>query len=156
MAKSGQKNKEVAPRNVRVYGGWNFAKDFSKGIFQLLNSGKIYPAFGLVILVIIGIVAFRLPEAHLATTVSEFFSTLQSLFGLSLGALVASNLGWAWLFRRQTKLLEDEIERISIMRSELLHTPNRIQITNHRSSDSPVTEAHILPEALAKPKNDKS
>jgi hypothetical protein len=148
MATSGPKSKTKPPSTD--YSGWKFARDFSKGIFQLLNTGKAYPAFGLIILAIVGIVAFRLPPDRLEPVVQGFFSTVQSLFGLVLALFIGSNLGWAWLMKRQKRIYESEIDRLSKIRSDLMHVQSSPLIANHRSSDEVTNETHIFPEALTK------
>lgn len=138
------------------YGGWDFGRDFFNGIFGLLNSGRIYPAFGLLILVMMMLVVWRLPESELAGLVREFFGVLRSSFGFSISLFVASNVMWSWLFKRQKRIYENEIDRLVDFRKQLLHKETAIiSIKNHRSSDDEQTESYIFPDVTEKGQKEK-
>lgn len=152
-----QRKKPKESEAARKYGGWDFGRDFFSGVFGLLNSGRIFPAFGVLILALMGLVVWRLPESELASLAREFFGVLRSSFGLAMSLLVASNLMWAWLFKRQKRIYENEIDRLVEIRSELLHQgSNIIPIKNHRSSDGEQIEGYILPDVNGKESEEKN
>lgn len=116
------------------YGGWMFARDTSRQLFKLLNSGKIFPAFGLVILALMGLIAWRLPEKDLTVIVLQILGLVNSSTGLLVGIIIASNFVWAWLYWTRNRLYERELNRLIEDRHELMHMKNRVPIENHRSS----------------------
>lgn len=142
-----KQDKNAGRKGQSTYGGWDFARDFAGGVFGLLNNGRIFPAFGLLILSLMGLVAWRLPEAELAGLVRDFFFVLRSSFGVMLALFVGSNLMWFWLSNRQKRIYENEIGRLSEIRSRLLHKgADIVQIKDHRSSNGEQKEGYILPD----------
>lgn len=139
-------NTQKSKRSPSGYSGWMFARDFSKGVFSLLNTGKVYPAFGLLIIAIMGIAAWRLPPDQLATVIYDFLVTVRSSFGIVLVLFFITNAAWLWLFARQKSLYEKEIERLAKIRHDLVHNKELIMIENHRSSDEVTGKTHIFPE----------
>ena len=139
-------------------GFWSFARDIANGVFSLLNSGKVFPAFGLLLLLIMGLVVWRLPDTELAGLVREFFALLRSSFGFAMSALVATNLGWLWLLRRQKEIYQGEIDRLSDLRSKLLLGENSNDFTPLKelhTSNGAQRESYVLPDASAPPKRKK-
>lgn len=135
------------PKAPETYGGWHFARDFSSGLFGLLNSGRVFPAFGLLILVLMGLLLWRLPEASLVPVIDGFFGVLRSSFALVLCLLLSSNAVWFVLFRKQKRIYENEISRLSNIRSDLLHLGNnQVRIENHRSSEGGQAESYLFPD----------
>lgn len=133
-------------KQTEKYGGWNFARDFSAGIFGLLNTGRVFPAFGLLLLGIMGLVVWKLPESDLAHVVDGFFNVLRSSFALAFSLLVLSNIVWFILFMKQKRIYENEINRLSDIRSDLFHLGgNQVLIKNHRTSNGSPPESYILP-----------
>ena len=135
-----------------TYGGWSFARDFSSGLFALLNSGKVFPAFGLLLLAIMGIIAWRIPETELGGLVRDFLFLLRSSFGFAVTALIVTNIGWAWLIRRQREIYQAEINRLSDLRSKLLLGESKGEFTPLRelhTSNGHQREAYFVPEGLS-------
>ncbi len=157
-----KREEETKPKGSKAsgasYGFWGFARDFFSGVFSLLNSGKVFPAFGLLLLVIMGIVVWRLPETELAGLVREFFALLRSSFGFAMSALVATNFGWLWLLRRQKEIYQGEIDRLSDLRSKLLLGENSSEFTPLKelhTSNGAQRESYVLPDATVPPKRKK-
>lgn len=156
MSKKPDGDAPKAPKPSATYGGWHFARDFSSGCFSLLNSGKVYPCFGLLVLCLMGIVAWRLPDTHLAHIVQEFLDTLRSSFGLMAGAFVVSNIGWAWLHKRQRVMYGSEIERLANLRDSLMHKQDDLQKLEMRdTSTGEQKETYIVPSRAAREKKTK-
>lgn len=127
------------------YGCWHFLRDFSNGVFSLLNSGKIYPTFGLLIIILAGIIAWRVPESEIAGLVSEFFSLFKETFSL-LFLLVISNAGWMYLMRKLRSIYQAEIDRLAEVRNELLRGKDNIKpLTVHHTSSGDQRESYIVP-----------
>ncbi len=130
------------------YGGWEFARDFSAGIFGLLNTGRIFPAFGLLLLVIFGLIVWRLPDTDLAFVIGDFFDVLRSSTALAFGLFASSNVVWLVLFRKQKRIYENEINRLSDIRRDLFHLGNdQVLIEKHRTSNGSHVESYILPDS---------
>lgn len=137
------------------YTGWMFARDFSKGIFALLNSGKIYPAFGLLLVGLIGIAEWRLPPSQLPNVIHDLLATVRSSFGVVFALLLISNFCWAWLHARQRRLYDQEVARLAEIRRELIHNKDIVQIENHRSSEDVTHKTHIFPASTKGPSKGK-
>lgn len=88
--------------------------------FHLLNTGRIFPLFGLVLLLLILLSAIRLPEAQVTLIIKEIVSAIRGSSGILLFALLVTNVGWLWLVNRQKRIFMEEIERLSTLRSSLL------------------------------------
>lgn len=156
MTTSKPKKSDKSTKNKPTYGGWEFARDFSSGVFGLLNTGRVFPAFGLLILVLMGLVVWRLPETELALVVKDFLNLLRSSVALAFVLLVTSNLTWFILFRKQKRIYENEINRLADIRSNLLHLGHeRVQIDDHRSSDGVQAESYIFPDTIKVSKDPK-
>jgi hypothetical protein len=148
MATKQPQNKAKATQSE--YNGWMFARDFAKGVFGLLNNGKIYPAFGLLFVGLIGLAEWRLPQDQLAPIITEILVTVRSSFGFLLAVAFATNAGWLWLFSRQKRMYDQEIARLAEMRKQLIHCEDKIiPIDNHRSSENVVNQTHIFPQPKA-------
>jgi len=129
------------------YGGWHFARDFSAGIFGLLNTGRIFPVFGLLLLVIAGLVVWRLPESDIVYVIDSFFNVLRSSSAFAISLLALSNIAWFILFRKQKNIYENEINRLADIRSDLFHLgSDQVFIKNHRTSNGSQAESYILPD----------
>lgn len=127
--------------------GWSFATEVAKGIFGLLNTGRIIPAFGILILCIVGLAVWRLPESDLAKVSIAFFDYLSSSAGIAYTLLFSTNVGWLWLLKRQKQIYEKEMDRLADMRSKLFHLgADQVLIKNHRSSNGEQREGYILPD----------
>lgn len=139
------------------YGGWHFARDFFSGIFGLFNTGRAFPAFGLLLLAITGLIVWRLPESDIAHVIESFFALLQSTTALVFGLLVLTNIVWFVLSRKQKRIYENEINRLSNIRSDLFHLGHdQVLIKNHRTSTGSQAESYILPNPSgSKPKDTK-
>lgn len=143
-----KKEAKKEPKNPETYGGWHFARDFSTGVFGLLNTGRVFPAFGLLILVLMGLIIWKLPESDVAAALSGFFEFLRSSFTFAITLLVSSNTVWYLLYKKQKRLYEAETKRLSDGRSELLHLgSDQVIIVNHRSSEGAQAESYILPDS---------
>lgn len=130
------------------YNMWRFLTEFSQGFFSLINSGRVFPAFGLAILVILGIVAWRVPESDLADLIEQFFEILSGSELLLWTALIVTNGVWLYIVRRVRRQDQAEIERLTDVRSELVHGREEGElepIERHRSSEDDQTEEYIIP-----------
>lgn len=140
--------KNSKKQHVETYGGWHFARDFSAGFFGLVNSGRVFPAFGLLLLVIMGLIVWRLPEAELAPVIKNFFDLLRGSVSLAIVLLLLTNFGWFFLLRRQKTIYENEIKRLSDIRKDLLHLgSSQVLIENHRTSTGAQSETYLFPES---------
>lgn len=138
MAKQAKKQRTPAPKQKN---GWDVLSELIQGTIGLINNNKVYPAFGLLLLGIVGLVANRLPPDDLAE-ITKLLIKDGSL--LLLAALVASNLGWAYLLKRTRETYLKEIDRLASVRSELMHKDGSIK--NHRSSNDDCDESYLLPD----------
>lgn len=145
--KMGQKRQKTnAKTNNPEYNGWRVLYIFVEGIFNLINNNKIYPAFGLMLLFLMGLTVWQLPGTELA----EIVKLLINEFIISRGGLIAiiiiTNLGWAYLLKRMTGIYQREIDRLAAIRSELMHEPDRKKIKAHRSTNGECEESYIVPD----------
>lgn len=141
-------NKPKTPEKIKdSYSPWRVLSEFIGHVFALVNSGRIFPAFGLVILVLAAIVLIRLPEAQIAPLIEHFFKFLSSSTALALGLLLVSNIAWIMLFRAKKKMYENEIVRLAAIRSELMHIGvEQVVIKTHQTSNGKQTESYIIPD----------
>ena len=140
-----QKNRKSQVKANRTdYNGWRVLYFFIEGVFNLINSNKIYPVFGLLFLLLIGLIVWRLPDTELA----EILKLLINEFVVDKGGLivliVVTNLGWAFLLKKMANMYKREIARLSAIRSELMHNSNRKNIGEHRSTNSNCKESYIV------------
>jgi len=136
-------------KNVKVdsdseYTGWRVAAMVVDGIFGLFNSNKVYPAFGVIILILVGLVLWRLPETELANLLREFLSLLGQSWGVVFATLILTNATWFLLFRKMRALYQQEIDRLAAIRKELMHDGLKT-IAGHRSSNEAENATYILP-----------
>lgn len=137
--------KSKPDQRVPAYNGWMFARDVARHLFTLLNTGKAYPAFFLLLIGVLGIIAWRLPPDQIAPVVVDFLATIRGSVGLAVSAFVMSNFGWAWLFARMRRIYTDEIDRLAEKRRELIHGDIQSKVENHRSSEDVKQATHIFP-----------
>jgi hypothetical protein len=135
--------------------GWSFLIEVSKGIFALINNDKIYPLFGLIFFVLCAFTLWLMPSSEVAYVV-------KSLINRALGGelpliimLVLSNTGWAYLYKKMRRQDEEEIRRLSDLRSQLMHLKPRVQIEEHRSSEGDCQEQYLIPPGLSNKSKDK-
>lgn len=127
------------------YGGWHFARDFFTHLFGLLNTGRVFPALGLLLVMIVGLVVWRLPDSELAPLIRDLIAWLGGSSGFAWVLVMITNLFWVILFAEQKKLYRQEIKRLAALRSELMHGDNLTLIKKHRSSDGEQHESYFLP-----------
>jgi hypothetical protein len=127
------------------YNGWMFSRDFSNGIFNLINSGKIFPAFGLLLILIGLLIVWRAPPSGITIIINDAYKFLYGGYFLVLILLVVSNVFWFILNKKQRELYDKEILRLSSIRSDLLHKGNPPILETHRSSDGEQLENYLLP-----------
>ena len=144
--KSQPKKKEKA-----TYNKWEFLRDFTNNVFNLINSGKIFPTFGLLLLILMGMVIWRLPASDLAKLSSKVLDALLTPSFLFSYSIISNGIGLS-LFFWQKSVYQSEINRISKIRSDLMHNIDRVAIKDHRSSDDKQDESFILP-SFKKPVN---
>ncbi|ASQ90113.1 hypothetical protein CHL67_03490 [Prosthecochloris sp. GSB1] len=70
--------------------------------------------------------------------------------------LFISNLFWAVLFKKMKGLYQSEIDRLSEIRSELMHKKNLVSIDEHRSSEGDCEEQYVLPPNRQSPDASKT
>lgn len=139
-------SKSGARASESEYNGWRVLAIFIEGIFDLINSRQVYPAFGLVLLSIVGIVVWRLPESDLAEITKLVVGEIFGGTGGLLALLVVTNAGWAYLTKRLHSMYTHEIERLANIRKELMHGPIG-KIATHRSSDDDCEKSFMMPAA---------
>lgn len=139
-----RKNKKKKNK-ASEYNGWRVLLAFINGIFELINSHKVYPAFGLLILSIFGLIVWRLPTTELAEIVKILINEFVVNKGGLIGLLVLTNLGWAYLLKRMNKIYSAEIDRLAKIRSKLMHDSSSKKIDKHRSSNEECDEHYIIP-----------
>lgn len=126
--------------------GWDALIAIADRIFALINNGIIIPVFGLFILIIIFLIVYKLPENELSGILMAFINiTLKDKVSLYV-MLAASNIAWFFIYKRSRSTHIKEIERLSKIRSELLHKTNGGAIKRHRSSDGDVDPSFLLPK----------
>ncbi len=113
------------------------------GVLGLLNSNKAYPAFALVLLVIIGIISWRLPESDLGWILKRIIENATTSSGTLIGFLVLTNIGWYFVVRQLKRVYQAEIARLINVRQALMH--GKVSIQNHRSSSGEQQPTMILP-----------
>lgn len=148
MSKAHKKGQENAHKGE--YNKWEFARDFSNNFFGLLNNGRIFVAGGLAIILLMGLVIWRLPDTDLADLSRQFLGALITK-GFYISFLILSNVTWFWLLLRQRSIFQFEINRLSKIRSNLMHNEKKILIENHRSSDGVQKEGYLLPKSINEP-----
>lgn len=114
------------------------------GFIELVNNNKIYPAFGLLLLIIATIIVVRIPQSDLAEVIKTGLTALSLTTPGLLFALIFSNLGWFYLLRRMKSIYGDEIDRLAAQRKVLMHGPST-KIQNHRSSEGECSESYLIP-----------
>jgi hypothetical protein len=138
-------NKKKKKNNETEYNGWRVLLAFIDGIFELINTHKVYPAFGLFILSILGLIVWRLPDTELAEIVKLLINEFVVSKGGLIGLLALTNLGWAYLLKRMNRIYSEEIDRLAKIRSELMHNGSSKIIESHRSSKEDCNEHYIIP-----------
>lgn len=107
--------------------------------------------FFLLLLAIMGLVVWRIPESDMGGFAMELFLMLRSSFAFMAFVCAVTNIGWFVIYRKQKKLYEAEISRLVADRKELLHHGvNLIPIKVHRSSDGEQVEGYIFPDIAKK------
>ncbi len=129
------------------YNIWRVLVVFIEGIFNLFNTNKIYPAFGLLLIYIMGLIVWRLPNEDLADIIKILVNEFIVNKGSLIAIIIITNFGWAYLLKRTTKLYQNEIDRLSNIRSKLLHKSEDKSIIKHRSSEEDCKESYIIPDA---------
>ncbi|MBU0917934.1 MAG: hypothetical protein KKD97_16450 [Gammaproteobacteria bacterium] len=140
-----------------AYNVWMFFRDFFSGVFSLLNSGKVFPAFGLLLLSIAGMVLWRMPESELAGIVRDLFAVIRSSTGVLMACLLASNIGWLWLLRRTKRIYQDEIDRLSEVRKQLMLGQDKSKfLTAHSTSNGRQKESYMIPARATQPNKQRT
>ena len=128
------------------YNGWQFARDFFDNVFSLLNTGKIFPVIILACLMMSGLILWKYPAEKLPHLITAVLSSIGSNWMVLFILLVLTNLLWVILFSLQKKMYENEIVRLSDIRSQLMHGSETLnKISSHRSSDGIQQEGYIFP-----------
>lgn len=141
-------NKSNKKTKTEQKGGWDVLSEFINGVFSLINNNRIIPAFAFVVLAIVGVVVWRIPESDLGIIAKQLISALGSSFGFLISALIFSNICWLLLTKKLTKVYKDEIQRLSDIRADLIHKKgDYTQIEMHRSSND-AKESIIIPSDL--------
>jgi hypothetical protein len=130
--------------------GWHVLMRFVDGIFDLVNTNRIYPAFGLILLAIVSLTIWRLPPDELANIIKVIVADVVIGKGFLISLVVVSNLGWIYLFNRMRDMYKNEIDRLSNIRSELIHNSGRNVIEDHRSSERVSKESILIPASARK------
>jgi len=143
----GQQNRRSqAKSKAPEYNIWRVLFVFIEGFFNLINNKQIYPAMGFIILTIMGLIVWRLPDNELAEIVKLLINEFIVGKGTLIALIVITNLGWVYLLKRTTNVYQREIDRLAAIRSDLMHNPNRKNIENHRSTNGDCEESYIVPD----------
>ena len=132
------------PASTR-YGGWDFARDFSTQFFALLNTGRIFPALLVLLALLMLLFGVRMPTEELAPLSNHLLDALSGWTGVFFLLLVVTNCGWMLVFHERDKLHQQEIKRLTDIRSQLMHGGDMTLIKEHRSSDGEQQEGYLLP-----------
>jgi len=127
---------------------WSFLITIAKGCFKLFNNNKIYPVFGFLLIGLVGLIIWRLPEKELASAILIILNEFVVNKGGLIVLLLASNFGWIYLLGSQRKMYLSEIDRLTKIRSELMHIKGNGQGTHieaHRSSSDDCEESYVIP-----------
>ena len=146
--RSNKKNRNSQSKAVQPesYNFWMFARDFFDNIFSLLNTGKIFPVIILAFLIMTGLIIWKYPEEKLPELVTGILFNVGSNWIIVFVLLIITNLAWCFLFFAHKKMYENEITRLSDIRSSLMHGEDNLKkISAHRSSDGPQKEGYIFP-----------
>lgn len=136
-------SKSKKPVKAASFNGWRVLNTFIEGLFQLINSNKIYPVFGLIILALAGLVVWRLSASDLADIIKLLLVEVVVGKGGLIALIILTNLGWPYLLRQQQKIYKTEIDRLAAVRSELLHSDGKIG--THRSTHDNRGDAYLVP-----------
>lgn len=131
-------------RGTQKHTGWSVAAMLVEGCFGLVNTNKIFPLFGLLFVLLAGLIVWKLPGDELAVVIKLCFETFATSWTAMLVLLIATNVGWFTLLCKQRVVYMNEIDRLSDVKKELLHSDNPVK-TDHVSSESAITETYILP-----------
>jgi len=149
VAKSSPQPENQSPSR---YGGWDYARDLTNHVFALIHTGQVFPAFGLLLLLLSPVIGYLLPESERAPVLYELLATIRSSSGIPYLALLGVIVGASWLIRRQGQMYRKEIDRLAAIRSELMHGEQpRTLIKEHRSSAGEQVKSVILPEISPPP-----
>jgi hypothetical protein len=139
-----KKVNKAPPKPKYEHNGWSVLYRLVDGVLNLLNTNKIYPAFGLIFMSLAALIVWRIPETELAAIlliiVNEIIVSKSGIIVL----FIVANVGWMYYLNRMEKMYEKEITRISTVRSNLMHKPGRVTIDEHRSSEGEVEESYLL------------
>jgi len=113
------------------------------GILNLINTNRIYPLFGVLILFLIGLIVWKLPESDLGNILTVLVNEFVVDKGGMIAIILISNILWWYIFNRMRSLYKDEIDRLANIRSHLMHDNDKIE--DHRSTNDECKETHILP-----------
>lgn len=125
------------------WNGWKFAAYVAQRVFNLFDSGKIYPALFVLFMLFVAFISYLMPEAALGRVVESFFESVLGSTGVWILLLVGTNSVWLYLYRRQSDQYIGEIDRLTKFRSELLHLEDRNKIAQHRSTSEPGNETYL-------------
>lgn len=126
---------------------WAFGIEVFKLIFQLFNNGVIFPIFGLVLVFSFLLIVYKIPNSEVAGLIK--FLVEKYLTGNSaayLMMLILTNIGWPVVFIMMRNVYKGEIDRLTNVRSELMHLEERRKINDHRSSKGDVVEKYVFKE----------
>lgn len=143
---TGSGSQEKQGVDDKAYGGWHFARDFSTNLFGLLNTGRIFPAFGLLFVIIAGLIVWRLPDSELAPIIRDLIAWLGGSAGFAWFVVFLTNVFWLVLGAERTRLYREEIRRLAALRSQLMHGEHLTLIKKHRTSDGEQKESYFLPQ----------
>jgi len=119
---------------------------FIDGSIKIINTGKVYPLIWLIFMVIMTIIVWRIPEHTLGELALFFVTKIVMSYGGLIVLLLLSNFSWKYIFDKQRENYEKEIQRITKVRSELMHNSDRVKIKNHRSTEDDCKEVYLIPD----------
>lgn len=143
-----QKTKQA--KQAAAYNGWECLRDFFGHVFGLINTGQIFPALGILIVMLIGMVMFKVPNDQMPGVITQFLDMLGSSVGIAYGLLGLTNVVWVVHYKTQRRLYLTEIKRLAAIRKELMHGyASSVPIKEHRSSTGQQSEGYLVPADMA-------
>ncbi len=153
MTENNKKQRSIPSKTSKIskptveksaYTGWRVLAIFIEGIFNLINTNKVYPAILLILVLILGLIVWRLPGSELSEIIKLIINEVLVGKGTLFGVIISSNIVWYYLYQKMQKTYKEEIDRLTKVRSELMHgIENKIE--EHRSINDDCKESYILP-----------
>lgn len=103
-------NSKITNKSNGKRNGWDVLHACVEGLFYLINSAKIYPAFGLLAVALMGMLIWKLPRTEVASILKIILNEFLVGKGMLLVILLITNLLWAYINRREKNIYARNIE----------------------------------------------